>query len=64
MRAKIEIAEIESRSKKKIFFSENIFSEISPTKKIKILESINKRAILSPVIKTVRNTMVEITKKE
>jgi hypothetical protein len=33
-------------------------------KKIKILATINKRAILSPVIKTVRNTMVEIIKKE
>ena len=33
-------------------------------KKIKILASINKSAILSPVIKTVRNTMVEIIKKE
>ena len=64
MRAKIEIAEIESSIKKKSFLSENIFSEISPMKKIKILATINKRAILSPVIKTVRNTMVEITKKE
>ena len=61
--AKNKIIEIESINNNEIFFRENIFSEISPKTKIKILERINKSCILSPVIKIVRNTMVDIIKK-